>query len=335
MAQVDEIFFLVSRFAFAATALLALNRIEVLISKRQPQTKRYDNPLDIRALIGAKEHSEWGQNKLEGLEARSLSNEHLRRIFGIENAFTTVDKKYANEFVRRSKHLINVSAIDWRTIGEDSEVAVWNWKNEARSGKDSNFRVELQPLIQSFTLFAILNTFFFLDSEAGLQDVPINAFTRLSKTINETWMMSKSGDPIVDFKDNEVLRDALKDLLPLADLSDPRENPLNIILPGFETMWRVVLRGFIEVAYKTGKKHRTWRTALIVNFQDPKTENFHKIYTRDGVSASHLVKETLRLYPPTKRVYREWQSGKIRTTDDTCCRHTSVSSLDKHLGSNS
>lgn len=110
--------------------------------------------------------------------------------------------------------------------------------------------------------------------------------------------MSKSGDPIVDFKDNEVLRDALKDLLPLADLSDPRENPLNIILPGFETMWRVVLRGFIEVAYKTGKKHRTWRTALIVNFQDPKTENFHKTYTPDGVSASHLVKETLRLYPP-------------------------------------
>lgn len=60
MAQVDEIFFLVSLFAFAATALLALNRIEVLISKRQPQTKRYDNPLDICTLIGAKEHSEWG-----------------------------------------------------------------------------------------------------------------------------------------------------------------------------------------------------------------------------------------------------------------------------------
>lgn len=56
--------------------------------------------------------------------------------------------------------------------------------------------------------------------------------------------------------DNEALRNALRDILPLSKVSDPRENPLNLILPGFETMWRVVLRDFVELAYKTGKEHR-------------------------------------------------------------------------------
>jgi hypothetical protein len=83
----------------------------------------------------------------------------------------------------------------------------------------------------------------------------------------------------------------------------------------------------VELAYKTGKEHRTWGTALIVYSQGPKTENFHKTYTPDGASASHLVKETLRLYPPTKRVYHEWQSGNYGppttlAADVQACHHS-------------
>lgn len=135
-------------------------RIEA-ISKRRPQTKRYDNPINIRALIGTKELPEWGPNKLERLEARSLPNEHVRRVFGIETAFTTVDKQYANEFVRRSKDMFNISAHDWHTIGHASESLIQRWEKEAQEGcRNDNVEIKLQPLIQAVTLCAMLKTFF-------------------------------------------------------------------------------------------------------------------------------------------------------------------------------
>lgn len=40
-------------------------------------------------------------------------------MFVFENAFTTVEKEYAN--IRRSKDLINISANGWHTIRSASE----------------------------------------------------------------------------------------------------------------------------------------------------------------------------------------------------------------------
>lgn len=46
-----------------------------------------------------------------------------------------------------------------------------------------------------------------------------------------------------------------------------------------------------------------------------------------GVSASHLVKEALRLYPPTNRIYRQWKNAdSIESTtiaaDIQACHHS-------------
>jgi hypothetical protein len=32
------------------------------------------------------------------------------------------------------------------------------------------------------------------------------------------------------------------------EILDP--NPLNVLLPAYETMWRVVIRGFLEIRYR-------------------------------------------------------------------------------------
>ncbi|EED22668.1 conserved hypothetical protein [Talaromyces stipitatus ATCC 10500] len=165
-------------------------------------------------------------------------------------------------------------------------------------------------VVQALTLRAILKVFFFFDKEDGLQDVEFKQLGELAQAINDAWIKSKSENNLLEFRDNRYLRDTLTNVMPRADILDPRKNPLNFILPGFETMWRVVLRGFIEVAYKTGKEHPSWRNALILYSQEPTAEVFNRAYPPDVVSANFLVKEMLRVYPPTKRIYRAWMDGR-------------------------
>ncbi|CAF1160700.1 unnamed protein product [Didymodactylos carnosus] len=74
--------------------------------------------------------------------------------------------------------------------------------------------------------------------------------------------------------------------LGLSDLDEEIENALNIVIPGYETMWRVVFYTLLELL----------RRPILFN------------ELRNSTSFELLipcVKETLRLYPPTKSIYRE------------------------------
>ncbi len=79
---------------------------------------------------------------------------------------------------------------------------------------------------------------------------------------------------------------------------------MNFILPAYETMWRVVLRGVLEIHFRGAPNADEWR-GLLANYlqsQDP------TIWTKkDDVmetSAIDVIKEILRVYPPTRRIYR-------------------------------
>jgi len=113
----------------------------------------------------------------------------------------------------------------------------------------------------------------------------------LARLIHEMWLQSKSGAPSAAAA--KELDEVVRTLFP-----NLAENPLNLLLPAYETLWRVVLRLFVEV-------HRgpaEWREILSVFLQRPSSDRFRS--SRDGVSPMFLVREALRLYPPTKRVHR-------------------------------
>jgi len=114
---------------------------------------------------------------------------------------------------------------------------------------------------------------------------------RLAGLIHELWMQSKSGAPSATAR--AELDGVINSLFP-----DVEENPLNFILPAYETLWRVVLRLFIE----THRGPPEWREVLGLYLQEPSSTLFRN--SRDGVSPAFLVHEALRLYPPTKRVHR-------------------------------
>lgn len=80
-------------------------------------------------------------------------------------------------------------------------------------------------------------------------------------------------------------------------------NPLNIIVPGWETMWRLVFYSLLELL----------RHPALLEELHFELNNHSKSYQNCRL-LERILKETLRLYPPTKNIYRT----NITTGQNVC-----------------
>ncbi|KAF7900557.1 uncharacterized protein EAF01_007859 [Botrytis porri] len=88
------------------------------------------------------------------------------------------------------------------------------------------------------------------------------------------------------------------------------ENPLNILLPAYETLWRIVLRCFLEISFRhSSDAAAEWKDVLSRFLTNMTAEQFSERAGR--CSARDIVFEALRLYPPTKRIYRQNEDNGI------------------------
>ncbi len=71
---------------------------------------------------------------------------------------------------------------------------------------------------------------------------------RATEAINRLWIRSKECHSIPSLYDQRVLNNALEILLPNKFPCDDRTHPLNLIIPAYETLWRVVLLTFVAIA---------------------------------------------------------------------------------------
>ncbi|UJR26117.1 hypothetical protein I4U23_007463 [Adineta vaga] len=88
------------------------------------------------------------------------------------------------------------------------------------------------------------------------------------------------------------------------DFDEKVSNPLNIIVPGWETMWRLVFYSLLELL----------RRRNLLEELRQKLNDTSKPYHRDCSLLESILKETLRLYPPTKNIYRT----NIQTGEQVC-----------------
>ena len=101
-----------------------------------------------------------------------------------------------------------------------------------------------------------------------------------------------------------MLEKALRAILPITESYTAKDNPLNLILPAYETLWRVVLRGFLEVVFRGAEAGPGWRQLLVAYLANPTSATFKRTNGLTGIAVAFIVQETLRLYPPTRRIYR-------------------------------
>ncbi|KAI4101074.1 MAG: hypothetical protein LQ339_005197 [Xanthoria mediterranea] len=238
-----------------------------------------------------------GTNKLSHEVSRAIPNQRLVRAFQIDNGFTTSDAVYGRQFKRKAvwtiRQVTSTARGGWNQIATVArEIATTYFRKSM-----SDDRADLDLIVQVVTLKTVLSMFFELDATTYTD---ATAF-EIAQMINLLWMQSKSttGHQSADFSSLKSLLQGIG-----LDWTDSKENPLNILLPAYETLWRVVARCLIEVVFRPSAD-ADWRPLLETFIANPTTGTFSKIAPGEtNVSVEFLVNEALRLYPPTRRIYR-------------------------------
>lgn len=280
-----------------------------------------------------KEFAGW-EERMTLLETRAGPNMRLAENFGIENAFTTIDQGYHKEFKTKITKALKTSDQEWQRLWTSSKEIARN--HVAR--QESKANIPFVSLVQSVVFKVVMLKFFPRDSKID-EDAAIANITRL---INTIWMNSKrsrkldsAGGLLSTWKkilmrylsldsvtrNLAALKKNLAYVLPgsAGVWEDPRKNPLNIILPTYETLWRVVFHCAIEVLFRHQDRNSLWK-ACITKLGQTLDNNGEFSISADPerrLCMLDIANEALRLYPPTKRIYRwEQQESPHGTLDE-------------------
>ena len=163
---------------------------------------------------------------------------------------------------------------------------------------DQSASITLDSLVRLVCLKIILHVLFKKDPlELNNRRIPI-----ITEKINKLWIDSKDNEQPSQ-SDKRILQEALAEECP--GMTSSSDNPLNLIIPAYETLWRVVLSGFLHVNFVKGGSPTL--SSVLAKFLANPTTSSRKAHLDDfQVSVDHIVMEALRLYPSVKRVYRKF-----------------------------
>ena len=168
----------------------------------------------------------------------------------------------------------------------------------------------LDSLVRSVCLKIVLHVLF----ELGPLEMDEGDISTSAESINNLWIQSKGTAPIEE-SDKRVLQEALGRVIPEMKHSNPPENPMNLIMPAYETLWRVVLSGFLQVTFVKGGSP-TWRAVLARFLANPSKKVLQHDPETSRLSVDLIVKEALRLYPSVKRVFRRFHMDNEAEAED-------------------
>ncbi|KAJ9319432.1 hypothetical protein DTO271D3_201 [Paecilomyces variotii] len=255
--------------------------------------------------ITAKVGPDGRANQLSQYQSRAISSSGIASGFGVSNPFTTTDEAQARKFVNKARRSMKTAKLE-----ELSEMA----RKDIQSflANDPENGVSLASLVQIVTLSMALRVF--IKDGIASTNLDQSRLLIISNFINKIWIDSKFPERRIVYREYHELHDALRAICPRLDPLDPRENPLNWLLPSFESLWRIALRTFIEVKFSTGRIRPEWGRALTKFARNPTKEQLEELFQSQSahqaqteISVQEIVNEALRLYPPTRHIYRTFQ----------------------------
>jgi hypothetical protein len=257
--------------------------------------------------------------KTTTLVKRSKPNQRLVTAFGIDNAFTTFDKEYHAELKRKIEDTLEKkNNPDSRSqLAQKASVRIQEYVKEYKITETS---MPLVKLIQVLVFKTVVSIFF-----PNEREINIGHAERITSLMNSLWHDSKnpiklalakyssahSGITWERAEIHSLLRDVFQDALhniPRFDPIPPRDNPLNVLLPAYMGLFRVVLRCFLEVRFRHSlDNHPRWQMCKgpFQTFINNPDNNAWNVPNEEGISVQMIIAETLRLYPPTRRIYMQ------------------------------
>ncbi|KAL8639460.1 MAG: hypothetical protein Q9228_003515 [Teloschistes exilis] len=306
-----------------------MKRLRNSHSSNKNEVYRFSDPeICLKILRGTtySKDGSLGDNELPFVRSRAIPNQRLVRAFGIDNGFTTSDNESREDF--RNWAIAKVSTFDGKRWKDNASQADHLVKKQMQIISHMG-NIPLECAVQIVSLKLIFIEFFQLDP-IGLRD---KTMLQIAQEINHQWIASKSvvSEGTVGHGKFQALFESLK-----LDSDRPRDNPLNTLLPVYETLWRVVTHCIIEVIFRPSARPE-WLPLLQDFLGNPTRTNFWKRSAgTDGVSVELLVKEALRLYPPTRRIYRQMhmsskdESELVAADIEACQRLQSIWGNESH-----
>ena len=276
------------------------------------------------------------KEKREKLLSRAMPNQGLKHTFGAHNAFTTYELKIADKFNALARMKLQ-KALSLKSTNQDGDwTSLIGYMRSALDDElsRSDEVVNLAELIQFLTLK--ISLLYLFGQRPGLENR--EAVKYVAKTINILWIRSKAFRTNADFAavaeqmwEHEYrLRHHLRTITGANpdDSIDSIDNPLNLILPAYETMWRAVSKGVLEVYFRDAPDANKWKELLFRFLNNPIRNEFKHDGEKRGLSPDlsplDIMKEVFRIYPPTRHVYCQMPNeppGQFAKADiETCHR---------------
>ncbi|KAH6899366.1 hypothetical protein BKA70DRAFT_1198362 [Coprinopsis sp. MPI-PUGE-AT-0042] len=222
------------------------------------------------------------------LSDRARPNKRLVRAFGITNTFVSPSESIHRSFVTVCRSLLTRSnKRGWEHLRDIATQAV---QVELNSHSTINFGT----FIQCVTLRVILVGL--LCADTSVEDLPQEDILIAANHINELWALSKNPAAIPSHLLPQ-LTEALQRLLPNLE---GFANPVDIVIPAWETFWRVV-------GTTVAHSHDSQPTlALFEELYGRPSDCTFKGEGDDGLpfSLKNVVDEAMRLHPPSKHIGR-------------------------------
>ncbi|KAI0137701.1 cytochrome P450 [Hypoxylon sp. NC0597] len=291
---------LIRKFIVSITTNYHLRQQESLSSKARQDVRRHRAIVDFSFL---------GPNNLsDRLASRATPNERLTEAFGIQNSFTTTCPTIYTHSVTTARSVIQTMDsnkwIDFFHVAEAVLDRVVNPLGEFETP------VYLVTIVRPLVFIAMLHPFFSVEpTQISLDDVG-----EATDMINLLWMESKKTSRTGLHEYQQRLQAALQRILPHCFPCRQEKHPLNIIIPAYETMWRVVLLTYVSAGFRVKDRETAEQFRQVV---EDCPRYFNKEIDSDVLEvALNFAKEGLRLYPPTKRIRRTAPSDPLNVQGD-------------------
>ncbi|KAI2620496.1 cytochrome P450 [Hypoxylon sp. NC1633] len=229
------------------------------------------------------------------LQSRTLPNTRLLEVFNVKNSFTTILPDVHYKFVQSARDIISKNGDKWDDFFRVTTTVL---EKSIHHLEPSGRLLTLAPLLRVYCFVSMLHVLFDTDTEK----VDFGDAFIATEAINSLWHHSKDPKAPISAEDQEQLFAALRRMLPDRDPLVPEENPLNLIMPGYETVWRVVLLTYISAGFRADQETVSQLQVVADSVPVCLHSKFEK--NEELSRALCFAKEGLRLYPPTRRLYR-------------------------------
>ncbi|KZT11154.1 uncharacterized protein LAESUDRAFT_642033, partial [Laetiporus sulphureus 93-53] len=264
-----------SSFLFALLCVLISTCIRHL--RRTMQARRLTTYEDIRALLDPP------LSLTEQLCSRAIPNARLKRAFQIYSTFVRGDIAAHSSFTRDAARFISARNIPWARFADVANDAVALYLPRSAD------TIMFDTFISRVTIHVVLVGILGADSEhVGIDPLDVDVVT---SGINDLWVKSKASAPLPPNLLEDV-NSRLRRWLPAL------ANPLEFVIPAYETIWRVV-----ATAVALNHDNEETRNSFLLFLQEPDADQFRR-FTGESASVEATIQEVLRLYPPTRRISR-------------------------------